>query len=138
MADKQALIEGLNEDLNLELEAVLRYVYHAASATGLLGHELREMAKEDLAGELEHASYLADKIASLGGEPDIHPRPPKKLKSAKEMLVEDVAAERAIAENYRRHIELAEALGEKGLVIKLEDILADEVDHADELERLAR
>jgi bacterioferritin len=138
MADKQALIDGLNEDLNLELEAVLRYVYHAASATGLLGHELREMAKADLAGELEHASYLADKISALGGEPNINPRPPKKLKTAKEMLLEDVAAERAIAENYRRHIELAESLGEKGLVIKLEDILSDEVEHADELERLAR
>jgi bacterioferritin len=138
MSDKQALIDGLNEDLNMELEAILRYVYHAATATGLLGHELREMAKEDLAGELVHASFLADKIAALGGEPNINPRPPKKHKSAKEMLLEDVAAERAIAENYRKHIEMAEALGEKGLVIKLEDILSDEVDHADELERLAR
>jgi bacterioferritin (cytochrome b1) len=54
------------------------------------------------------------------------------------MLLVDVAAERAIAENYRKHIELAEELGQKGLVIKLEDILSDEVDHADELERLAR
>ena len=94
-------------------------MYHAASATGLLGHELREMAKADLAGELVHASFLADKIAALGGEPNINPRPPKKHKSAKDMLLEDVAAERAIAENYRKHIEMAEALGEKGLVIKL-------------------
>ena len=39
---KQRLIEGLNADLNLELEAVLRYLYHSASATGLLGHELRK------------------------------------------------------------------------------------------------
>ncbi len=138
MADRQALIDGLNEDLNLELEAVLRYMYHAASATGLLGHELRETAKEELTGELGHAAFLADKIAALGGEPNINPRPPKKLKSAKEMLLDDVAAERQIIENYRRHIALADELGEKGLVIRLEDMLAEETDHAEELERLAR
>ena len=34
---RKQLIDGLNEDLNLELEAVLRYLYHSASATGLLG-----------------------------------------------------------------------------------------------------
>jgi hypothetical protein len=33
---------------------------------------------------------------------------------------------------------MAEELGEKGLVIRLEDILAEETDHAEELERLAR
>ena len=74
MADKQKLIEGLNEDLNLELEAVLRMIYHSATATGLLGHELRESLKEDLTGEIEHAMYLADKIVSLGGEPHINPQ----------------------------------------------------------------
>ncbi|HEV3416477.1 MAG TPA: ferritin-like domain-containing protein [Pirellulales bacterium] len=138
MADKQALIDGLNEDLNLELEAVLRMIYHSATATGLLGHELRESLKEDITGEIGHATYLADKIVALGGEPHIHPQMPKKHKSAKEMLQDDVAAERTIIENYTRHIQMAEELGEKGLVIRLEDILAEETDHAEELERLAR
>ena len=68
MSIKQKLIEGLNGDLNRELEAVLRYLYHSATATSLLGHELREILKADLAGELNHAIFLADKIAALGGE----------------------------------------------------------------------
>ena len=62
---KQALIDGLNDDLNLELEAVLRYLHHSASATGLLGHELREELKSDIVGEVNHAVFLADKILSL-------------------------------------------------------------------------
>ena len=37
MADRQTLIDGLNEDLNLELEAVLRYMYHAAVGHGAVG-----------------------------------------------------------------------------------------------------
>ena len=54
MSAKQELIDGLNADLNRELEAVLRYLYHSATATSLLGHELRELLKKDIAGELNH------------------------------------------------------------------------------------
>jgi GABA permease len=60
------LIRGLNEDLNLELETILRGVAHAAVGRGMLGHELRELLKSELPGELEHAMFLADKIVSLG------------------------------------------------------------------------
>ena len=35
MSNKQKLIDGLNGDLNRELEAVLRYLYHSATATSL-------------------------------------------------------------------------------------------------------
>ena len=138
MSTKQKLIDGLNGDLNRELEAVLRYLYHSATATSLLGHELRELLKKDLAGELEHAIFLADKIAALGGEVKIQPTMPKKVRSAKEMLKENAAAEHAVVHNYTERIRQAEEFGDKGLVIRLEDILAEETDHAEELERLAR
>jgi len=135
---KQNLIDGLNEDLNLELEAVLRYLYHSASATGLLGHELREELKADVVGEVNHAVFLADKITALGGELDINPSMPKKVRTAKEMMTIDIAAERQVIANYARRITQAEAYGDKGLVIRLEDMLAEETDHAEELERLGR
>ena len=135
---KQRLIQGLNEDLNLELEAVLRYLYHSASATGLLGHELREELKADVVGEVNHAVFLADKITALGGELDINPSMPKKVRTAKEMMTIDIAAERQVIANYTRRIAQAEEYGDKGLVIRLEDMLAEETDHAEELERLGR
>jgi len=138
MANKQELVDGLNADLNRELEAVLRYVYHAATATSLLGHELRELLKPDIAGELAHAMFLADKIAALGGEVKIQPTMPHKVRSAKEMLEQDVAAERHVVASYTERIAQAEAFGDKGLAIRLENILAEEVDHYEELERLAR
>src|SRR4029077_18053614 len=50
---RQELIEGLNADLNLELEALLRGVYHAAAGRGMLGHEVREMLHKELPSELE-------------------------------------------------------------------------------------
>ncbi|HZM27443.1 MAG TPA: ferritin-like domain-containing protein [Gemmatimonadales bacterium] len=138
MSKKQELIDGLNDDLNLELEAVLRHVYHAATATGLLGHELREILKADLQGELAHAAFLADKIAALEGEVQIDVKMPKKLKRAKEMLEAEVAAERKLVTSYAQRIKQAEEAGDPGLVIHLEGILSEETDHAEELERLAR
>lgn len=138
MSIKQKLIDGLNEDLNRELEALLRYLYHSATATSLLGHELRELLKADITGELNHAIFLADKITALGGEVKIALSMPKRVRSAKEMLEEDAAAERQVVASYNQRIKQAEEFGDKGLVIRLEDILAEETDHAEELERLSR
>lgn len=138
MAIKQELINGLNEDLNLELEAVLRYLYHSSSATSLLGHELRELLKADLVGELNHAIFLADKITALGGEVKINVTMPKRARNAKDMVTVDVAAERKVIKNYTARIQQAQEFGDRGLVIRLEDILAEETDHAEEMERLVR
>lgn len=138
MSKKQELIDGLNEDLNLEAETVLRHIYHASSATGLLGHELREFIKEGIAGELAHAVFLADKITALGGEVKLDARMPKRLRTTKEMLEVEVAAERRLIENYSRRIGQAEEAGDRGLMIRLEDMLAEETDHSEALQRLAR
>ena len=135
---KAELIDGLNKDLNMELEAVLRYLYHASSATGLLGHELREELSTDIQGELNHAVFLADKITALGGDVKINPSMPKKLRTAKQMMQLDIQAERTVIANYTERIAQAEAFGDKGLVIRLEDMLAEETDHAESMERLGR
>ena len=58
------------------MEAVLRYVYHASTATSFW-HELREILKGDITGEFNHATFLADKIAALGGEVTIKASMPK-------------------------------------------------------------
>ncbi len=66
---KEKLIAGLNDDLALELAGIVRSVYQASTAGGLLGHELRELLQKELPVELQHAQFLADKIAILGGTP---------------------------------------------------------------------
>ena len=135
---KTQLIDSLNQDLNLECEAVLRYLYHSSSATGLLGHELREELSSDIQAELNHAVFLADKITALGGEVKIDPSRPKKVRTAKQMMQLDIEAERRVIANYTQRIAQAEAFGDKGLAIRLEDLLAEETDHAENLERLGR
>jgi bacterioferritin len=135
---RQELIEGLNADLNLELEAILRGVYHAAAGRGMLGHELRELLKKELPSELGHAMFLADKIVALGGEVRIHPNLPNDLVASRQLLSENIAAERQVIENYTRRIDQATEFGDKGLAIRLENILSEETEHLEELERLGR
>ena len=135
---REDLINGLNEDLNLELETLLRSVYHAAAGRDMLGHELRELLKKDLPGELEHATFLADKIVALGGEVHIRPAMPAEFGAARELLQQNIAAERKIIGNYARRIDQAAEFGDKGLAIRLENMLAAETDHLEQLERLGR
>jgi bacterioferritin len=87
---------------------------------------------------MNHAVFLADKITALGGELDINPSMPKKVRTAREMMKIDVAAERHVIANYATRIAQAEGCGDRGLAIRLEDMLAEETDHAEELERLGR
>ena len=135
---REDLINGLNEDLNLELETILRGVYHAAAGRGLLGHELRELLKKELPSELEHAMFLADKIVALGGEVRIQPNVPAGLAASRQLLDENITAERKIIGNYARRIDQASEFGDRGLVIRLENMLAAETDHLEQLERLGR
>jgi bacterioferritin (cytochrome b1) len=135
---REELINGLNEDLNLELETLLRSVYHAAAGRGMLGHELRELLKKELPGELDHATFLADKIVALGGQVRIRPAMPAEFGAARELLQQNIAAERKIISNYAKRIEQAAEFGDKGLAIRLENMLSAETDHLEQLERLGR
>src|ERR1043166_5958260 len=135
---REELINGLNEDLNLELETILRSIYHAAAGRGMLGHELRELIKKEIPGEVDHAMFLADKIVALGGEVHIRPAMPAELKAPRELLQENILAERKIISNYAKRIDQASEFGDKGLAIRLENMLSAETDHLEELERLGR
>ena len=138
MADKKALIAGLNEDLANELGASILYLYQTSTATGWDGEELREFLVPEITGEMQHAILLSDKIASLGGKPTTDPRTHKCPKDVKGMLKYDLKLEREAIENYKMRVLQAEEAGEAGLRIKLEELIADETAHAEQLERILR
>jgi len=92
--DKMKLIEGLNRDLADELGTICRYIQQAAMATGMTGHEVREFVKAEVADEVNHALFLADKIVALGGTPAVKPAAFKELKDPTAMLKHDLELER--------------------------------------------
>ena len=142
-ADRATVVRILNEALATEIVCVLRYKRHAITAPKLGG-----IAGEAVAAELEmhateeqgHADRIAARIVELGGEPDYDPKNLASRShseyvagsSLKQMLQEDLIAERIAIETYG---EIIRYLGADDSTTRrmMEDILAKEEEHADEL-----
>lgn len=134
---KEKLIADLNEDLSIELAGIVRAVFQASTAGGLVGHELRELLQKELPTELKHAQFLADKIAILGGTPTTAVAPVEVSGDVGKMIEEDIAIEWKIAKRLRERAAQAESFGDVGLKVRLEEMIAEGTDHANALQRLA-
>lgn len=132
----QELIDGLNDDLAGEYNAIIGYLQYSAKVTGPYRPQLVQFLQQEIPDEQAHAQYLADKIASLGGMPVVEPRPVKTSDDTRQMLELIYEAEAQTIENYRRRIDQAEAAGEIGLKIQLEDMIGDESRHRDEVKKM--
>jgi bacterioferritin len=133
-------ISVLNEALATEIVCTLRYRFHYFMATGIhsaaAAAEFLEHAKE----EQEHADRIAERIKQLGGKPEMNPAIVAQTShtdfaegvTLSDMLKEDLIAERIAIETYR---EMIKYFGEKDPTSRrmLEDILAVEEEHADDL-----
>jgi bacterioferritin len=136
--DREALIEKLNEDLAGELGAIIQYITYAARATGPFRPQLTDFFLAEVPDEQGHAQYLANKIVALGGEPATEPRPVPAAGTNREMLQAVLEAEQRAVRDYTERAKQADAFGDKGLSVQLEDIVADETGHSEETERILR
>lgn len=136
--DKSTLIAHLNEDLAGELSAIIQYITYAAKVTGPYRPQLAAFFLQEVPDEQRHAQFLADKIVAMGGEPTVTPRPVASAHSNHAMLQAVLEAERRAVADYTQRAREADDFGDKGLSVHLEDIVADESDHAEETARILR
>jgi bacterioferritin len=136
--DKKEMIDKLNSDLAGELGAIIQYLTYAAKATGPYRPQLSAFFLTEVADEQTHAQFLANKIVALGGEPTTVPRAVPRAQTNREMLEEVLRAERQAAADYTKRAKEAEAFGDKGLSVQLEDMVRDESGHGEETERILR
>jgi bacterioferritin len=136
--DKQTLIDNLNRDLAGELSAIIQYITYAAKATGPYRPQLASFFLAEVADEQAHAQFLANKIVALGGEPITTPRAVPQAGTNRDMVEAVLAAELQALSDYTQRAEEADAFGDKGLTVQLEDMVRDESGHAEETERLLR
>jgi bacterioferritin len=136
MPDNNTLIDGLNEDLAAEYQAVIMYRTYASLVTGPYRQELRAFFESEIPDELGHAAVLADKIVALGGTPVMAPADVPVAKSNKEMLENALKAEEETIARYTRRIEQAEQAGEVAIKLHLENLVVDEATHRDDIRRM--
>ena len=138
--EREAIIKLLNDSLATELVCVLRYKRHYFTATGVNSSKIAEEFLVHANEESGHADRIAKRIVQLGGSPDFSPDSLTSRSHAeyddsadlRAMVKANLVAERVAVESYRQMIHL---IGELDPTTRrmLEDILADEEEHADEL-----
>jgi bacterioferritin len=139
-ADRETVIRLLNEALATELVCVLRYKRHYFMADGIHAEPVAAEFLEHATQEQEHADQIAARIVQLRGEPNFSPEGLATRSHAeyvegtslKNMIEEDLVAERVAIESYR---EMATYVGNKDSTTRrmLESILAVEEEHAEDL-----
>jgi bacterioferritin len=144
-ANREEVVRLLNASLATELVCVLRYKRHYYMATGLKAAVAAAEFLEHAGQEAEHADRLAERIVQLGGEPEFNPDLLSKNSHAqyvagntlKEMVYEDLVAERIAIDSYR---EIIQYVGEDDPTTRriFEDILAQEEEHADDMADLLK
>ncbi len=136
MSDVQELIDGLNEDLAAEYQAVIMYRTYASLVTGPYRQELRAFFEGEIPDELGHAALLADKIVALGGTPTVMAADVPVATDNRQMLENALQAEVETIERYMRRVEQAERAGELAIRIQLENLIVDESNHRDDIRRM--
>jgi bacterioferritin len=135
-AASKKLIQLLNEDLAGELGAIIQYLTYAAKASGAARPQLVAFFLQEVPDEQAHAQFLANKIVALGGEPTTTPRAVPAAATNREMLQAVLEAERRACADYTKRAQQAEAFGDKGLQVQLEDMVLDETGHREETARM--
>jgi bacterioferritin len=136
MSEVSELIDGLNEDLAAEYQAVVMYRTYASLVTGPSRMELKSFFESEIPDELNHAAFLADRVVALGGVPTTEVQPVPIPRTNREMLEIALQAEIDTLERYTRRIDQADAAGELSIKIQLEDLIVDESQHRDDIRRM--
>ena len=142
-ANRDKVVSVLNEALATELVCVLRYKRHYFMAQGISSDAVKAEFLEHANEEQEHADEIAERICQLGGEPNLDPEGMASRshseyvegESLRDMIREDLIAERIAIESYR---EMINYVGEGDTTTKrmLEHILAVEEEHAEDMNSL--
>jgi bacterioferritin len=126
---RKQLIDGLNEDLSREYQAIISYVNYSQVLKGAaymnIADELAVHAKE----ELTHALKVANHVDYLGGMPSVTLKPVKTSDKAEDMLKFDLENETETIRQYRRRVRQADELNEFAIAESLRGILMEEQDH---------
>ena len=136
----EQVVKVLNDALATEIVCVLRYRRHYYMAQGIHSESVKAEFLEHANEEQAHADRIAERIVQLGGAPDLSPEGLASRSHAqyvegrtlREMIVEDLVAERIAIDSYR---EIAQWLGDRDSTTRklMEEILAAEEEHADDL-----
>jgi bacterioferritin len=129
----QTLIEGLQEDLSREYQAIIAYTVYSNVLRGAQWMNIAAELKLHAAQELQHAMIIADQLDYLGAVPNATPKQVKLSEKAEEMLRFDLDNETDTIKAYRTRVKQAEAVGHYALAEQIRTIISQEQEHQHDL-----
>lgn len=137
MKGNPELIDKLNYLLEGELTAINQYMLHAEMCEDWGYDKLSHNFKHRAITEMHHAEHLMERILFLGGKPIVSNLSKMNIgKGVQEQVDNDHAMEIQTVKDYNDAIVLAGNVPDYATKKILNDILADEDRHVDELEAL--
>lgn len=137
MKGSQKVTDKLNYLLEGELTAINQYMLHAEMCEDWGYSVLSKGFKDRAIQEMHHAEHLMERILFLEGKPIVSKLSDFHIgKTVPEQVDNDHAMEIDTVRDYNEAIELCVAEGDNATKTVLEEILADEDRHVDELEEL--
>jgi bacterioferritin len=128
--DARKIIDALNQDVSLELGAVIQYLWHHYMAEGMESPAIIALFEKLAREEMGHLEGFAERVVDLGGEPNSQMAPIKKGGDLKKMVRDDMEGERNAIQVYKGHIRLAAELGDTTTRLMLEEVVSAEEEHA--------
>jgi bacterioferritin len=130
------VIELLNEALRNELTAVNQYWLHYRLLDNWGLKRLAEFERHESIDEMKHADRLAERILFLDGLPNFQLLGRLRIgESVEEVLRADLELELEALDQLRNAVQHCEAVRDYGSRDLFADILRNEEEHVDELER---
>jgi bacterioferritin len=129
----QTLIEGLQEDLSREYQAIIAYTVYSNVLKGAQWMNIAAELKLHAAQELQHAMIIADQLDYLGAVPNATPKQVKLSEKVEEMLRFDLDNETETIKAYRKRVKQAEGVGHYALAEQIRTIISQEQEHQHDL-----
>lgn len=129
----EELIQGLQQDLSREYQAIIAYTVYSNVLKGAQWMSIASELKKHAGEELQHALTIADQIDYLGAMPNATPREVKLSEKPEDMLRFDLDNETETIKEYRKRVKQAEALGHYALAEQVRTIITQEQEHQHDL-----
>lgn len=134
--DTGKVIDKLNEILRWEWTGVVQYTQHSFLVNDVWREVYAGMFNGGAEESLGHARQIGDKIVALGGVPTVERAEVRQATDLHEMLRIDLEFEREAVKLYNQALVLAD--DNAPLRVLLEDIILDEQEGVEHLEKLLR
>ncbi len=130
-ATRQKVVQALQQDVSLELGAIIQYLWHHYMGEGIESPTINGLFEKVSRDEMKHLEKFAERIVALGGEPNTEIAPVKKGGDLKKMMRDNLEGERNAVRVYKGQIKVCADVGDTTTRLLLEQVVTQEEEHID-------